>query len=83
MSNYANKKELHDIKDVIALTDYVDKLDISKVVNVLVGLNDSKAKGNDLDVDRLKFFLWIWKKWCSQWKGCKKDSVQETRYKSK
>ena len=56
MSNYANKKELHDIKDVIALTDYVDKLDISKVVNVLVGLNDSKAKGNDLDVDRLKIF---------------------------
>ena len=42
------------MKDFIALKAEVDKLDISKLVNVLTGLSNLKAKIDDLDVDKLK-----------------------------
>ena len=42
------------MKDFIALKAEVDKLDISKLVNVLTGLSNLKAKIDDLDVDKSK-----------------------------
>ena len=65
LSNYATKKELDhatDIhtsdlapkKDFIALKAEVDKLDISKLVNVPSSLNNLKTKVNDLDIGELK-----------------------------
>ena len=40
--------------DFIALKAEVDKLDINKLVNVPIGLNDLKPKVDDSDVGRLK-----------------------------
>ena len=64
MSNYSIKKELDhatDVdtsylaakKDFIALKVEVDKLDISKLVNVLTSLNNLKKKVDDIDVGKL------------------------------
>ena len=64
MSNYSNKKALDhatDVdtsdlaakKDFIALKAEVDKLDISKLVNVLTSLNNLKTKVDDTDVGKL------------------------------
>ena len=65
MSNYATKKELdHHTevdtselvakKDFIALEAEVNKLHISKLVNVPTSLNNLKTKVDDLDVGKLK-----------------------------
>ena len=65
LSNYANKKELKhaagiDISDLAATKDFislkaeVDKLDITKPVNVLTSLNNLKPKLDDIDVGKLK-----------------------------
>ena len=40
-------------KDFIALKAEVDKLDISKLVNVLTSLNNLKTKVDDTDVGKL------------------------------
>ena len=64
LSNYSNKKALDhatDVdtsdlaakKDFIALKAEVDKLDISKLVNVLTSLNNLKTKVDDTDVGKL------------------------------
>ena len=64
LSNYSNKKALDhatDVdtsdlaakKDFIALKVEVDKLDISKLVNVLTSLNNLKTKVDDTDVGKL------------------------------
>ena len=65
LSNYATKKQLEYVtivdasglapqKDFINLKDKVDKLDITKLVNVSTSLNNSETKVNDLDVGMLK-----------------------------
>ena len=64
LSNYSNKKALDhatDVdtsdlaakKDFIALKAEVNKLDISKLVNVLTSLNNLKTKVDDTDVGKL------------------------------
>ena len=64
LSNYSNKKALDhatDVdtsdlaakKDFIALKAEVDKLDISKLVNVLTSLNNLKTKVDDTNVGKL------------------------------
>ena len=45
-----------DKKNFIALKVQVDKLDISKLVNVTSSLNILKAKADDLNVGKLKSF---------------------------
>ena len=65
LSNSATKKQLEYVtivnasglapqKDFIDLKDEVDKLDITKLVNVSTSLNNSETKVNDLDVGMLK-----------------------------
>ena len=65
MSNYATKKKLDHAKgadtsslaakkDFIALKAEVDKLDITKLVNVTTSLNNSKTKIDDLDGNKFK-----------------------------
>ena len=65
LSNYATKKELEDAvgidtsdlaakKDSIALKAEVDKLDINKLTNVLISLNNLSTEEDDLDIGKLK-----------------------------
>ena len=65
LSNSATKKQLEYVtivdasglapqKDFIDLKDEVDKLNITKLVNVSTSLNNSETKVNDLDVGMLK-----------------------------
>ena len=65
LSNYATKKELDHAtgvdtsdlaakKDFIALKAEVDKLDINKLINVPISLNNLKIKVDDMDVGKLK-----------------------------
>ena len=69
MSNYATKKELDHAtrvdtldlaakKDFIAFKAEVDKLEINKLINVPTSLNNLKTKVDDLDIVKLKLFLW-------------------------
>ena len=68
MPNNVTKKELDyaagvntsDLaaKKVIALKAQVDKLDIDKLVNVATSLFNLKTKVNDLNVGKLKKFLY-------------------------
>ena len=46
--------DLVDEKDFIAWKAELDKLEIAKLVNVPTSLNNSKTKGDDLDVGKLK-----------------------------
>ena len=62
MSNYATKKELEhatgiDTSNLTVKKDFIDKLDINKLTNVLTSLNNLKTKVNDLDVGNLKTVL--------------------------
>ena len=65
LSNSATKKELDHatgvdtselatIKDFIALKAEVEKLDINKLINVPISLNNLKTKVDDLDFGKLK-----------------------------
>ena len=65
MLNYATKKELNDATsvdpsnlaakcDFIALKPEVDKLEINKLVNVPISLDNLKTKVDDLYVNKLK-----------------------------
>ena len=65
LSNYATKKELDQAtsvdasdlaakKDIFVLKDEVEKLGISKLVNLSRSLSNLKTKVDDLDVDKLK-----------------------------
>ena len=65
MCNFATKKEpdhatdvdtsdLGAKKDLIALKDEVDKVDINKLVNVPTSLNNLKTKVDYLDVGKLE-----------------------------
>ena len=65
LSNYVTKKELEHVtrvdtfdlaakKDFIALKAQVDKLDINKLVNIPISLNNLETKADDLDVSKLK-----------------------------
>ena len=65
LSNYATKKELeHAVgidtsdlaakKDSTALKAEVDKLDINKLTNVLISLNNLSREVDDLDIGKLK-----------------------------
>ena len=64
-SNYATKNELNNALDVDtsnlkASRDFVglkaegDKLDINKLVNVRIGLNNSRTKVYEIDINKLK-----------------------------
>ena len=65
MSNYATKKELDhatgvDTSDLAAIKGFiaskaeVDKLEITKLVNVPTSLNNLKTNVDDLDLGKLK-----------------------------
>ena len=65
MSNYPTKRELeHAVgvdtsdlaakKDSIALKAEVDKLDVNKLTNVLISLNNLSTEVDDLDIGKLK-----------------------------
>ena len=64
MTNYATKKELDraigiDTSDLAAKKEFVglktdvDKLDINKLANVPISLNNSKTERDDSDVGKL------------------------------
>ena len=66
LRNQATKKELEDAagvdtskltakKDFITLKAEVEKIDIHKLVNAPIGLNNLKTKLDNFDVDKLKF----------------------------
>ena len=68
LKNYATKNKLEDAAaadtsnlaaegDFIALKAEAFKLDIDKLINAPIGLNNSKTKVDDLDVNKLKTFL--------------------------
>ena len=65
LSNYVTRKDLEQVtgidtfdlaskKDFIALKAEVDKLDINKLTDVPISLNNFKTKVDDLDVAKLK-----------------------------
>ena len=65
LSNNVTKKELEHVtrvdtsdlaakKDFIALKSQVDKLDINKLVNIPISLNNLETKVDDVDVSKLK-----------------------------
>ena len=63
---------LIDFLAFVALKVKAEKVDINRLVNVLTGLNDWKARVDDLDVDNLKYITKYSNiiKWCSRWRIC-------------
>ena len=68
MRNYATEKKVKGAsgvdtsnlavkRDFIALKAEIDKLDITKLVNIPTALNNLKTKIDDLDFHKLKTFL--------------------------
>ena len=63
--DHARDVDMFDLafkKDFIALEAEVDKLDIDKLVNAPTSMNNTKTKGDDLDVGKLKTVPVDWKK---------------------
>ena len=95
LSNYAAKEELEHAtgvdtselaakKDLIALKAEFDKLDINKLINVLISLDNLKTKVNDLDVGKLKAVPVDLKRLSDVVDNeVVKNKIQQTKYESK
>ena len=93
MSTYATKKELDYTTGVdtsnlaaekafITLKAKVDKIDISKMINVPTSLNNLKTKVNNLDVGKLKTVP-VDLETLNDVVDKKVDKIQHTKYKRK